>query len=486
MQTQYQPPQKELDVHRIDLNRRAIFRGVVNVLQRYAEVERTQIDRHASIPVWAHGVSLGCPTATIAPDGGHLRVAWSCGLVVSIALRLGDCRIGLIIPQNGIPDAQIISAFSPYADDRHALAPQRIIRPLGDSDTLVDFVFAGERLGDLLMTRRALCGDEVDMLVLADGFAQETIHLARALVHHLAVHGIYFGDAAQAEAEPILFFSADPHVARALNLTPAQILRAGDGDVPGTHKWMALVPASQRHDFEMRLQALSHAEFLDRQRNENDFDFDGLMLRASSGVYHPGPGSSTRFLVEALASDPLFPAGQDSTRVLDLGSGTGAVALWIRKHYPHCDVFGSDVDPLAVEDSKINAQRNALSVDFVQADLLDGLPAQGYWRAPFDRIVWNYPFWQVRRSPGVEFDHIAIDENGEMLRRLFEQIGGRLKKPGGMLYITYSTLANQPLLHQLCKQADMTPHLIAEDQSVNGFQRQVWRIGFSQPAPQTP
>jgi len=479
MSTQYRDPKPAMDVHRIDINRRAIFHGVVDVLQRYADVERTQTDRYASIPVWSHGVSLGFPTANVAPDGGHLRVEWPCGLVVSIALRLGDCRIGMIVPQNAIADARIISAFAPYPEAHGSIAPTRIIRPLGDSDMLVDFVFTGVRFGDLSMTQRALLGVEEDMLVLSDALAQETIHLARALVHHLASNGIFFGENSSSDADPILISSADPHVARALNLTPAQLVLAGSGDVPGTYKWMAIVPTSQRDEFEARLQDLSHAEFIDRQRRAGEFDFDGLTLRASPGVYHPGPGSSTRFLVEALVSDAVFAQLSASARVLDLGCGTGAVALWVKKNHPHCDVFGSDIDPLAIEDAKANAERNALFCEFTQADLLDGLPTQGRWGGPFDRIIWNYPFWQVRRSSGVEFDHIAIDENGEMLRRFFSQIEGRLQRCGGVLYMTYSTLANQALLRDLCQQFHMTPKLIAQDAAVNGFQRQAWRIGFS-------
>jgi methylase of polypeptide subunit release factors len=465
------------DVDHIDRNRRALFAAVGVVLQRFSDSESEAHDWRERSLVWSHGTLLGDPVIAIAPDGGHLRVEWPKGLVASIVVRVGECRIGLLIPRNQVADPSVFSEFLPYPSGvSGAGCPARIVRNLGDAYSLVDFVFSGCRLGDPGLTRDALRGRSAEIALLADGLAQETMHLSSALVHHLAMTGIYFGDGAAADQEPYVFSTAHADVARALNLTPAQLSLVGDGEIPGTRKWMALIPPGRADDFETRLQSLCHLEFLDRQRLDELCDVDGLSIHASPGVYHPGPGSSTLFLLEALAQDGAFRGAGDPLRVLDLGCGSGALALWLQRRFPRFTVMGSDVDARAVRDATDNARRNNLVVPFVEADLLSEIPNHGPWREPFDRIVWNYPFWQAGGVGETDFEHIAIDENGLLLRRLFTQLPPRLRAPSGLLYLSYSTLASQDLLAQLVRDAGMALSLIAQDASSNGYQRQVWRI----------
>lgn len=462
----------------IDRNRRAVFAGVADVVQRYARSEHEQNDWRERAAVWSHGVIMGAPVATIAPDGSHLRLEWPNGLVASIVARLGDCRVGLIVPRSQVPDPGALHNFAPYPDGRPgAENPVRIFRALGDADTLIDFVFSAGRFSDLSVTRSALGGNAVDMGLLSDGLAQETMHLMSALVHHLAQNGLYFGDGPSSNLDPYIFSSTSDDVPRTLNLTRAQVYLVGDGDIPGTRKWMALVPPGQREDFETRLQAMGHLEFLERQKTADRFDIDGLDVHASPGVYHPGLMSSTRFLLDALDRDAGFVADH-SQRVLDLGCGTGAIALWIKRKYPHFDVMGSDVDARAVSDASANAQVNRLPVKFAQGDLLAGLPPSPDWSEPFDRVIWNYPFWQARASDRADIDHIAIDENGALLRRLFVQLPKHLRQPTGCFYLTYSSLSSQDLLMQLCADGGLAPTLIESEAPINGYRRQVWRIGF--------
>lgn len=474
----FPPPVRHADVAAIDRNRRAIFAAAGEVLRGFARVEREAQDWRDRMLVWSHGVALGDPAVAIASDGSHLRVEWERGIVASLVARIGECRIGLLLDRVHVPDVSVLGDFWPYPAraDGAASCPARIIRNLGESQVLVDFVFSGCRLGEPSLTRDALRGHGPDMALLADALAQETLHLVSALVHHLAVMGVYLGDGAAADMQSVVFHAAYPDVGRALGLTPAQIYPVGAGEVPGTRTWMALIPPGQMADFEIRLQALSHLEFLDRQRIDETIEVVGLKIHASPGVYHPGPGSSTRFLLDALARDEAFAGDGTALRVLDLGCGSGVLALWIKRRFPQWDVFGSDLDARAVRDAQDNAQDNGIDVPFAEADLLTGLPGHGRWHGPFDRIVWNYPFWQVGRYDDSDFEHIAIDENGQLLRRLFDELPSRLRD-GGLLYLTYSTLSSRDLLLGLCRDAKLDPAMIVEEPALNGHQRQVWRIG---------
>lgn len=92
------------------------------------------------------------------------------------------------------------------------------------------------------------------------------------------------------------------------------------------------------------------------------------------------PRPETEALVEA--ARPLA----DGSRVLDVGTGSGAVALALKQERPGLLVTGSDVSDEALAVARANRERLCLDVDLVTADLLDGLGAR------WDAILSNPPY----------------------------------------------------------------------------------------------
>jgi release factor glutamine methyltransferase len=92
------------------------------------------------------------------------------------------------------------------------------------------------------------------------------------------------------------------------------------------------------------------------------------------------PRPETELLVELGAR---LPRG---TRVLDLGTGSGAVALALKDERPDLDVSASDVSGDALALAESNGRRLGLSVSWLQADLLAGIPDE------FDALLSNPPY----------------------------------------------------------------------------------------------
>jgi release factor glutamine methyltransferase len=113
-----------------------------------------------------------------------------------------------------------------------------------------------------------------------------------------------------------------------------------------------------------------------------EWGFRRLTLTVDRRVLVPRP--ETEVVVErALAR----LAGRSEPRILDVGTGSGAIALAIADEHPGALVTGIDASADALEVARENAGRTGLSVELALQDLRDGLP-----EGPWDLIVCNPPY----------------------------------------------------------------------------------------------
>jgi len=118
-------------------------------------------------------------------------------------------------------------------------------------------------------------------------------------------------------------------------------------------------------------------------------DFFGLTLAVDARVLDPRPDTET--LVEwALACLPESAPETRSPRVLDLGTGSGAVALALQHARPDATVWAVDASEDALAVARANAERLQLSVQFMASDWLSAVDVQLTGR--FDLIVSNPPY----------------------------------------------------------------------------------------------
>jgi release factor glutamine methyltransferase len=106
--------------------------------------------------------------------------------------------------------------------------------------------------------------------------------------------------------------------------------------------------------------------------------FRGLELAVDRRALIPRP--ETELLVEVALA---LPKG---SRVLDVGTGSGAVALALKDERTDLHVTGSDLNADALELARSNGERLGLDVRWLSANLLDGVTGE------FDAIVSNPPY----------------------------------------------------------------------------------------------
>jgi len=161
-------------------------------------------------------------------------------------------------------------------------------------------------------------------------------------------------------------------------------------------------------------------------------EFRGLRLRVTPAVLVPRP--ETEELVELVLK--ALPAGAPA--VLDVGTGSGAIALALKHARPELAVDARDLSPDALAVAQGNATALGLDVSFSQGDLAAGL------LGPFAAVVANLPYIAEDErglcDPELAFEPaLALFPGGDGLgpiRRLITD-AKRLLTPDGRLWLEH-------------------------------------------------
>ena len=115
--------------------------------------------------------------------------------------------------------------------------------------------------------------------------------------------------------------------------------------------------------------------------------FRTIDLQLNENTLIPRPETET--LVE-VALEELSRSGREEPRVLDLGTGSGNIALAIAAEHPTARVVASEVHPAPLEIARLNAVRLGLQgrISFIVSDVYEDLPPG----SRFDLIVSNPPY----------------------------------------------------------------------------------------------
>jgi release factor glutamine methyltransferase len=184
-------------------------------------------------------------------------------------------------------------------------------------------------------------------------------------------------------------------------------------------------------------------------------EFWGMDFEVSPAVLIPRP--ETEHLIETLLP---FARKMGKPRMVDVGTGSGAIALALAKELPGADIHATDISPEALEVARTNAERLAMEwhlsqsvgavtgegvlrpmVQFHQTDLLDGLET-----GDFDFVVSNPPYVGESEEDQVQLEVRKFEPRQavfsgptglEVIERLIPQ-AKRALKPGGWLAMEIS------------------------------------------------
>ena len=171
-------------------------------------------------------------------------------------------------------------------------------------------------------------------------------------------------------------------------------------------------------------------------------EFYGLALQVDARVLDPRPDTETLvdWALEVLAPVP-------TPRLLDLGTGSGAIALALQHQRPDAQVLAVDASADALVVAQTNAQRLGLAVQFAHGNWLDGVPGR------FDAIVSNPPYIAAADPHLAALTHeplqaLASGADGlDDLRRIIAQAPAHLL-PGGWLLLEHGW-DQAPAVHAL-------------------------------------
>lgn len=166
--------------------------------------------------------------------------------------------------------------------------------------------------------------------------------------------------------------------------------------------------------------------------------FEGMALEVTPATLIPRP--ETEELVRAITQELRGRAG---LRVLDVGTGSGCLALALASALPRAQVLAVDISEEALAVARRNGARYAPGVAFQQVDILQAMPAD-VALGTLDVLVSNPPYVRESERPLMRDNVLAWepatalfvpDEDPLLFYRRLCVVGQELLAPGGGLYV---------------------------------------------------
>ena len=168
--------------------------------------------------------------------------------------------------------------------------------------------------------------------------------------------------------------------------------------------------------------------------------FHGLTFDVNPSVLIPRP--ETDALVDMIIDENDRP----DLKILDIGTGSGCIAISLARSLPFCDVTAIDISPRAIETASKNSVRLKTNVNFIVADIFK---KDDFGNDEFDIIVSNPPYIDDKEKSGMDRNVLEYEPHSALFVpdddpiRFYIRIGliaSKSLKKGGKLYFEINPL----------------------------------------------
>ena len=154
------------------------------------------------------------------------------------------------------------------------------------------------------------------------------------------------------------------------------------------------------------------------------------------------PRPETEMLCEE-AIRIIRKSGKESGKFLEIGTGSGAISVVLKKYFPDSEIIATDISEDALELAELNASRLKLDIEFIESDLLGKVP-----KSKFDVVIANLPYVPSSSiatiSPQIrDWEPMNALDGGisgfDIIERLMSKIGPYLNDDGIILLEVWHT-----------------------------------------------
>ena len=193
-------------------------------------------------------------------------------------------------------------------------------------------------------------------------------------------------------------------------------------------------------------------------------EFYGREFRVTPAVLIPRP--ETELVVET-----ALEHASGARRVLDVGTGSGCLAVTLQVEWPQAEVFAGDLSAAALAVARENARRLGAKVRFFCGDLLEACAARS-----FDLVVSNPPYIPLDQARGLPAEVREYEPGVALFGDLYGKLLGgaaRVLRPGGWLIVELPYDGRERI--QALAGEEWEPGIVAPD--LAGFDRVLaWRL----------
>lgn len=182
--------------------------------------------------------------------------------------------------------------------------------------------------------------------------------------------------------------------------------------------------------------------------------FYSLNFEVNANVLIPRP--ETEELVEWIIKDGAVSRNDKDLKILDIGTGSGCIAISLAKNIPNAEVFAIDVSEKALATAKKNVEINEVNVTFIQKNILetDDLDQQ------FDIIVSNPPYvrelekHEIKKNVLDNEPHLALfveDNDALVFYKKIAELAQKNLSPNGQLFFEINQYLGKEMIDLLEK-----------------------------------